>query len=130
MSDSYMRHIPVDPRFQPTHDAALSAADLLRSFLPRQTIDGECFDSVRFVDAECNWRAFIVPAAEQTLIPGGRTRCPRPGKQASPHYCLSKRLVYGWPVGFASYILETLNSSSKVCRHLNYQRSSANSAGP
>lgn len=88
-----LRYIPVDPRFQPTHNAALSALSCCARFSLKQkpliayflTVSGSLMPEVI-------GRAFIVPAVEQTLIPGGPTRCPRPGKQALPH-CRSGRVA-------------------------------------
>jgi len=141
MSDSYLRCIPVDPRFQPTRDAALSAADLLRSFLPQaQTIDGEFFDSVRFVDAGCNWAGVHCPSCGADIDPWWADAVSEAWKTGFTTLQIRSRCCettvslydfdYGWPVGFASYILEALNPSSKLCRHLNYQRLSPNSAVP
>jgi hypothetical protein len=124
MSDSSLRYIPVDPTFQPTQLAALSAAALLHSFLPQaETIDSKFFDSVRFVDAGGNWSGVHCPSCGADIEPWWADAVSEAWKTDFTTLQIRSRccettvslndLDYGWPVGFASYVLEAANPSSK-----------------
>lgn len=70
MSDNFLRYIPVDPAFQPSHAAALSAAEQLRSFLPEaEAIDSEFFDGVEFIDPGENWSGVRCPCCAADAEP-------------------------------------------------------------
>jgi hypothetical protein len=124
MSDSFLRYIPIDPNFRPAHDAALSAVELLRSFLPEaQAIDSDFFERVRFVDCGSNWSGVLCPSCGADVEPWFFEAMNEAAKTGFTSLLIRSPccetafslndLDYLWPVGFAQYVLEAFNPDSR-----------------
>jgi hypothetical protein len=124
MSDNFLRYIPVDPSFQPTRDAALAAAGLLRALLPQaRSIDSKFFEGVRFIDAGGNWSGVRCPSCGADAEPWWGDAMSEAAKGGFASLDVQSRCCgtpvslngfdFGWPVGFASYVLEAANPTSK-----------------
>jgi len=135
MSDSFTRIIPEDPLFLPTPEAENLAVSLLRAYLPeedRMNVTATFFDSIQFVDqgenferilcpfcrkeiSDSDWGAWLDRAAIDISPPGSLARylsgfadltgtTPCCGRLTDLN-----SLIYEWPAGFASFVLETMN---------------------
>jgi hypothetical protein len=119
MSDTFLRLIPVQPEFQPSHEAAETAVLALRKHLPADAaVEARRFPEIQFVDQGSNFE---------------RVLCPRCNAEITSHWldwmdeahkskfaqrtiklpcCLEEAdlndLIYEWPAGLASFKLEAL----------------------
>ena len=123
MSDSYLRYVPSNPHFQPTQDDAVAATALLRSLLPQaQAVNSTFYENIEFVDAGGNWSGVHCPACgtdaeawwDDAVSEAAETQFSSLMVQAR---CCGatvslNELRYGWPVAFASFVLEAENPSS------------------
>lgn len=124
MSDSYLRYVPVNPKFQPQPASAASAEALLSGYFPEaEEISAEFLADVEFIDAGSNWSGVFCPLCgedveqwwDDAMDEAAESRfenldvctpCCK-GKTALNH------LRYGWPVGFGRFVIEATNPNSK-----------------
>lgn len=120
MSDTVLRIVPADPAYRPEAAAAAAAEQLLRLFLPRcEGVNAVVSEHIRFVDAGENWEGVFCPTCGSDADPWWSDAVSQ--AHESKFESLTVRaaccgtlvslneLRYGWPVAFASFILEALN---------------------
>jgi hypothetical protein len=121
MSDTWLRFIPTQREYVPSVIAQERAVDLLRTFVPNAdavevTLSGE----IEFIDCGSNWSGVVCSACgldaepwfgdaltrahEQSAFRDLDTIAPCCGAAIS-----LDKLNFGWPVGFARFVLEARN---------------------
>ena len=123
MSDSLLRFIPADPEFRPSPSATTSAEVFLRGLLPEaERVSARCLAGVEFVDAGANWEGVhcsVCGADAESWWSDAMSQAAESGfhsLQVMSGCCRRavslNELRYGWPVGFASFVLEAQNPQS------------------
>ena len=123
MSESLLRVIPADSEFRPSSFAAASAEAFLRGLLPEaERVSAKSLAGVEFVDAGANWEGVRCPACGADAEPWWGEAMSQAAEsrfhslQVMSGCCRStvslNELRYGWPVGFASFVLEVQNPQS------------------
>ena len=126
MSINYLRFIPTDPEYDPPLAADQQAKQILASFTPKSveiTIDR--YDTIQFIDAGSNWEPIhcpecgailgdeawgkLVDLAYATQFANLSVTMPCCGTVSSLN-----NLCYGWPVGFARFVLQARNPDADV----------------
>lgn len=124
MSDSFLRYVPVDPRFQPEPAAADHAKALLASYLPEaQAVVAEFSDQVQFVDPGENWSGVFCPHCNADAEPWWSDAVSRAYEDRFRSLDITmpccgvvvslNDLRYVWPVAFGRFVLEAMNPNVK-----------------
>ena len=126
MSVDYLRFIPTDPAYNPPLAGEQQARQLLASFVSKSAeITSDRYDTIQFVDAGSNWEPVHCPFCEtilgneawgnlvdqayETQFANLDAMMPCCGRIASLN-----DLHYGWPVGFARFILQVREPDADV----------------
>lgn len=127
MSVDYLRFIPTKPGYDPPLKGEQRVKGLLASFVPRAAeIEVERYDRIIFVDAGQNWerincptcgvileddvwREMVDQAEEKTLFTHLTVTMPCCGATSSLN-----DLHYGWPMGFARFVLQARDPDGDV----------------
>lgn len=126
MSDDYLRFIPTDPDYSPPFVVDQRARQLLASFIPQLAeITINRYETIQFIDAGSNWGpiycpgcgailadeawACLVDKASVTQFTNLSVLTPCCGISTSLN-----ELRYGWPVGFARFVLSSRDPGADV----------------
>jgi hypothetical protein len=121
MSDTLMSFVPAERAYVPPRHQREQAVKLLRSFLPAaEEVAASFSEEIRFLDCGGNWSGVRCPrcggdaegwfedelsrAYEQTRFRDLAAVAPCCGGPVS-----LDALTFGWPVGFARFVLEARN---------------------
>lgn len=123
MSDSFMRIVPVDPRFVPSKPAQKAAEDLLRAAAPdADLVSSVTSAGVEFHGGICDPIRILCPACEEPVdtevwaswMDGDYS--PQTGFRLGPvatpccgHRTPLNELKYEFPHGFSRYVLSARN---------------------
>lgn len=121
MSDNFLRVIPKDPRHVPTPAAQRRAEKSLRSFAPTaEEIHSEVKRQIEFVDAGANTDTITCPQCGAIIDDAWwQAEMDRASADGFRNLAVTvpccgasttlNDLVYVWPAGFATYVLESMN---------------------
>jgi hypothetical protein len=121
MSDTWIRFIPTDREYVPPREAQARAVALLRSFVPNaDEVETNVSDEIQFIDCGGNWMGVACPEcgadaepwfadAMSTAFESCRFRDLRAVAPCCGAKVLLDELKFGWPVGFARFVLEARN---------------------
>lgn len=124
MSDSLLRFVPVDPEFQPAPSTAALAEEFLRKLLPNaERIAAKALHEVEFIDAGANWEGVHCPLCGADAEPWWGDSMSQAAESGFRSLrvlsgCCQRsvslnELRYGWPVGFARFVLEAHSPQSE-----------------
>jgi hypothetical protein len=120
MSDNFLRLIPEQPQFEPSHQASETALGLLKALMLNATaVNARRFKEIRFVDQGANFERVLCPHCNLEIT-SHWSRWMEDCSQSQFTQreftlpCCNKEsdlndLAYHWPAGFAKFILEVEN---------------------
>jgi hypothetical protein len=123
MSDHLMRFIPTEPSYVPSGEAQARAVALLRAFVPQaDSVEAQVSEGIEFIDCGGNWSGVTCPACGADVEKWFWDELGQVRKQSGPGDlsvvtpCCGaasslQELRYGWPVGFARFVLEATNAN-------------------
>lgn len=126
MSVTYLRFIPVDPEYDPPLVGDQQARQFLASFVPNsEEITSHRYGTIHFVDAGSNWELVHCPRCGAILedkawgnLVGQASVTQFTNLSAMMPCCGTvsslNDLRYGWPVGFARFVLQARNPDADV----------------
>jgi hypothetical protein len=121
MSDNWIQLIPTQRDFVPLASAQSQALALLRSFVPHaDEVEAIATEDIQFIDCGSNWEGVACPAcgadAEEWFADELSQSFERSGFRdlGTVAPCCGAnvsldQLKFGWPVGFAQFVLEARN---------------------
>jgi hypothetical protein len=121
MSDTWVRFIPTDREYVPTPEAQARAVELLLSFAPdADEVEANASEEIQFIDCGGNWMGVACPECGSDAEPWFADALNRAFDPSRFHdlmvvapCCGAKvsldQLKFGWPVGFARFVLEARN---------------------
>lgn len=121
MSDTWLALVPTDRHFAPAPDGRERAVGLLRGFAPAADgVTATVSEEIRFIDCGGNWCGVRCPACGADVEPWFADELGRCYERsrfrdlAAVIPCCEvavslDALVFGWPVGFARFVLEARN---------------------
>jgi hypothetical protein len=124
MSDSWLQYIPKSPTFRPSEAADGKARTLISAFLPgADSVESTFHGKVTFFHPGGNWSGVQCPACGTDAEPWwGEAMEAAADSSFSSLECVApccdaqvslNEMNYGWPTGFASYVVEAMNPNSK-----------------
>ena len=120
MSDNWLQFVPVNPKYQPSRQAAEKAKLLLATFVPRaKEVNVEFTDNIRFFNPCGNWSGVNCPACGQNAnawwgnamdqaFHGQFTELEVKTPCCGATVSLNE-MDYIWPAAFGSFVLEAMN---------------------
>jgi hypothetical protein len=121
MSDTWIRFIPTDREYVPPAESQACALKLLRSIAPgADDVQATTSEEIQFIDCGGNWMGVACPAcgadadswfanALSQTFELNRFRKLTAVTPCCGADVLLDELKFGWPVGFARFVLEAKN---------------------
>lgn len=126
MSDSFLRLIPIDPKYVPNQQAQSVAEELLLSLGQwNEEISSKCYEEIIFVDQGENFERIVCPLCKTELdINWWQEAMSEASENKFMNLeislpCCKQRsslneLEYLWPAGFSRFVIEARNPKSEL----------------